>query len=202
MSNGAILVVFGLLYAGMLILFGWQTYQFLDFLFPNDQMLMKVLTLISFDVLAFLWGATDLFYSFASRGAKAIVKWAWLITFLLSLGASILYLVFQSMFRFKLDVSQDMINAGYTISIVALTYNIVSIMFFLYCEYNARHPHQDDFEWKLSEVGQRRLDENIAAIGERITIQQPQPVALLATGNGASIPTEAAQPEPVQQKKN
>src|SRR5947207_2532461 len=100
-SNGLFWVIGAFIYLGLIVLFGWQTWQLVNYLFPGDQLMAKVLTLLSFDVMAVVWGAMDLFYSFASRGAKMLVRVAWIITFLLSLVASILYLSFQWFFRFQ-----------------------------------------------------------------------------------------------------
>jgi len=145
-ANVIITVVKYLIYIGLLVLFGWQTWQFVSFLFPDDQLLMKVLTLISFDVMALFWACADLYYAFASRGAKTWVRTAWILTFFISLLASILYLVIQSMFRFQLTVSIAFVDTGYAISIVTLTFNIVALMMYIYLEHNARNPHQDEFE--------------------------------------------------------
>lgn len=144
-ANVIVTVLVYLVYIGLLILFGFQTWQFINFLFPDDQLTMKVLTIISFDIMALLWGVADLYYAFASKGAKTAVRAAWVITFILSLVASILYLAIQSLFRFHVDVSQTMINWGYIVSLFALTFNIIILMLFIYLEYSARHPHQDEF---------------------------------------------------------
>ena len=144
-ANVVITGIVYIVYIGLLILFGFQTWQFVNFLFPDDQLTMKVLTLISFDVMALLWGVADLYYAFASKGAKTAVRTAWVITFLLSLVASILYLAIQAFFRFHIGISVTMVDWGYTISLFALTFNIIILMFFIYLEWNARHPHQDEF---------------------------------------------------------
>lgn len=137
-------VVLSLLYLGLLVLFGYQTWMFVSWLFPDDQFLMKLLTLISFDVLSLLWACTDLFWKFADREARTLVRSAWALTFFLSLAASILYLVIESMFRFQVPISPITVDIGYGVSIFALTANILFLTFFLYKEYRARHP--EDFE--------------------------------------------------------
>ncbi len=136
----------GGIYIGLLILFGFQTWQFVDWLFPNDQLLMKILTVLCFDVMALFWACADLFYRFASRGARSLVRWAWAISFLLSLLASIFYLVIESMFRFQVTITQTTVNIGYGVTIFALTLNILFLTFWLYLEWAARHPYQDEYE--------------------------------------------------------
>lgn len=135
----------GGIYIGLLLLFGFQTWQFVDWLFPNDQLLMKILTVLCFDVMALFWACADLFYRFASRGARSLVRWAWAISFLLSLLASIFYLVIESMFRFQVTITQTTVNIGYGVTIFALTLNILFLTFWLYLEWAARHPQQDEY---------------------------------------------------------
>src|SRR5437588_251116 len=109
-GNVGLFVAAAIVYIGLLCLFAWQTWGLLDFRFPADQLLMKQLTLLSFDGMAFLWGAIHLFYRFAHPGDKSAVGWGWGITFLLSLVATILYMVIQSMFRFHVAVSTETVN--------------------------------------------------------------------------------------------
>jgi hypothetical protein len=134
------------MYAGLLMLFGWQTWQFVSWLFPDDQLLAKILTMLSFDILAAFWAIVHTFYRFADRGAKTWVVIAWALTFILSLLASVLYLVIQFYFRFSLAVSPAMVDIGYAVSILALVFNILALMAWLILEHQKRHPRQDEFE--------------------------------------------------------
>jgi len=168
-ANASIVVIIGILYIALLLLFGWQTWEFVNFLFPADQLLMKIFTIISFDVMALLWACTDLFYSFSSQSAKVLVKWAWGVTFVLSLVASILYLVIESMFRFNIVVDNSLINVGYGITIFALTFNIVCMMFFLYMEYQINHQKQDRFIPK-----QKQSWNTVVAVAQTAEIAAPE----------------------------
>src|SRR5712691_6026859 len=125
------------LYGGLLLLFGVQTWLFVNWVFPDDQLLAKVLTLISFDVMALFWSLAHTFYSFKSHGAQWWVRIAWGLTFFLSLVASILYLIIQFYFRFHLAVDQTWVSVGYAVSIVALVANILALMAWLILEYVA-----------------------------------------------------------------
>jgi hypothetical protein len=144
-GNG-LFIIMALIYVSLLILFAWQTYEFVDWLFPSDQVLMKILTLVCFDVMALLWACLDLFYRFAIREARSLVRWGWGISFVLSLLASIFYLIIKSMFRFHLEIDQTQVNIGYGVVIAAVTLQVVLVTFFLYLEWNARHPYQDEYE--------------------------------------------------------
>ena len=141
------LLIAGLvIYGALLLLFGWQTWQFVNWLFPDDQLLAKLLTMLSFDVLAAFWAVVHTFFRFKSRGAKHWVQIAWAVTFILSLVASVLYLVIQFFFRFQIGVSPAMVNFGYAVSIIALVFNILALMSWLILEHRARNPRQDEFE--------------------------------------------------------
>ncbi len=144
--NSPLMYVGLAMYAALLSLFGWQTWQFVNWLFPDDQLLAKILTMLSFDILAAFWAVVHTFYRFASRGAKTWVIIAWGLTFILSLLASILYLVIQFYFRFSISVSPAMVDIGYAVSIVALVFNILALMSWLILEHQKRHPRRDEFE--------------------------------------------------------
>ena len=125
-------------YVALLILFGWQTIEFVNWLFPDEQLVYKILVFACFDVMALVWALIDLFYHFADQdGARTIVRWGWAVTFLLSLTASILYLAIQGYYRFNLAISPDMLNIGYTVSIFALVFNVLILTGFLYREETA-----------------------------------------------------------------
>ncbi len=165
-GNMGIYLIGGGIYVGLLILFGFQTWQFVDWLFPNDQMLMKLLTVLCFDVMALFWACADLFYRFASKSARTLVRWAWAISFILSLLASIFYLVIESMFRFQVTITQTTVNIGYGVTIFALTLNILFLTFWLYLEWSARHPQQDEYAEPTPE------EERIRTV---VLSQMPQP---------------------------
>jgi hypothetical protein len=145
-GNIGLFIIMTAVYVGLLMLFAWQTWQFVNWLFPDDQILMKILTVLCFDIMALLWSCLDLFYRFASRGARTLVRWAWAISFILSLLASVFYLIIESMFRFQVTLTQSAINVGYGISIVAVTLQVLFVTFWLYLEWNVRHPHMDEYE--------------------------------------------------------
>jgi hypothetical protein len=145
-GNAGLFIVGTAIYLGLLMLFAYQTWQFVDWLFPSDQVLMKLLTVLCFDVMALFWACVDMFYRFASKGARTLVRWAWGISFFLSLIASIFYLVIESMFRFRVELTQQTVNIGYGITIFALTLNILFLTFWLYQEWGARHPREDEYQ--------------------------------------------------------
>jgi hypothetical protein len=136
--TSSLLLILGTAYIGLLLLFAWQTWEFVNWLFPDDELTFRILTFVCFDVMAFLWAICDLFYHFTDYAARTLVRWGWGITFTLSLVASVLFLSIQGFFRFHLQISVDMLNVGYGVSIVALVFNILILTGFLYREVTAR----------------------------------------------------------------
>ena len=125
-------IIAGIIYVSLLIYFGWQTWLFVDWLFPSQQLGMKCLSLLSFDIMALVWGCIDTFDKKNLRGGiKTMIKWAWCIAFILSLLASVLYLVIANMFRFNIPISQTTVNVGEAVSILALVVNVIFLTFFL-----------------------------------------------------------------------
>lgn len=162
-GNNLLFILFAVVYVALLILFASQTWLFINWLFPPDQLVMKALTLLTFDGMAALWAVGDLFYKFASPGAKTIVRTAWAISFLLSMLATIFYLVLESMLRFNIAITPDTVNVGYGVTITAVTLNVLFVTFFLYLEWRARHPEEYEFAqptqhiWR-SDAGQAEED--------------------------------------------
>lgn len=126
------MIIAGTIYVGLLIYFGWQTWQFVDWLFPSEQLGMKCLSLLSFDIMAFLWACIDLFDRKKNEPASRLVRWAWGISFALSLIASVLYLVISNMLRFSVPITEGAIDTGEAVTIVALTLNILFLTFWMY----------------------------------------------------------------------
>lgn len=144
--NGLFWIIIGGLYVGFVILFGWQTYSFLDWLLPGDQWIMKALGVFSLDGMALVWCCLSMWYSFSSRGAKLLVNSAWCVTFILALLASVEFMNVEFVQRFNFTVQPWMITTGDAVSLFALTLNLLCIVFFVRQEFESLHPHRDLFE--------------------------------------------------------
>lgn len=145
-SNGFFIIA-SVLYLAFLGLFLWQTAQFVNWLFPSDQVIYKVITVTTFDVMAILWACIDTFYRFATKGSHNLVKWAWGISFIASLVASVFYMVLQSMTRLNFIPSEAWIDVGYTIVILVTVLQILFLTFFIRQEWMIRHPKTNDYEY-------------------------------------------------------
>lgn len=170
-TGGPLFIIIALLYIGLIILFAWQTFLFVNWLFPGDQIMMKILMVICFDGMDLVWGLCDLFYHFASKSTRTLVRFGWGISFVLSLLASIFYLVISSMFRFSIVLTPEQVDLGYAITIVAVVFQVVMVTFFLYIEWLVRHPYQD--EWyplpPLPEYGRTEPAGEVKALAKTTT---------------------------------
>src|SRR5579863_3336862 len=104
-ANALVFIIMGA-YIVLLVVFAVQTVDLLAFLFPNADWIMIVLTLVSFDVFAFLWACVLTFYKFWTRRAHTLVWWAWGISFALSLAATVLYILITRILRLHGNVGE------------------------------------------------------------------------------------------------
>ena len=134
-------------YLSFIGLFLWQTAEFVNWLFPDDQVLYRIITVCVFDVMALLWACIDTFYRFATRGSHQLVKWAWGVSFIAAMIASVFYMVLQSMTR--LDFTPDIawIDTGFGIVILVTVLQILFLTFWIRMEWMTRHPRVNDYEY-------------------------------------------------------
>lgn len=140
-------IIGAVLYLAFVGLFLWQTAEFVNWLFPDDQIIYRVITVTTFDVMALLWASIDTFYRFATRASHGLVKWAWTISFIASMVASIFYMVLQSMTRLDFTPDATYVNIGYGIVILVTVLQILFLTFFIRQEWMARHPKMQDYEY-------------------------------------------------------
>lgn len=127
-------------------LFAWQTWQFVDFLFPSDAILMKILTLLSFDVMLLVYGSLDLFYPFVTSVSHNLIKVGWSVAGLLSIITTILFFSISSMLRFQIVITQSMVNWGYVIVTISVVVNMIILTFWWRIEWVTRHPRSYEYE--------------------------------------------------------
>lgn len=145
-SNGGMFSVAAICFVSFLVLFAWQTWEFVNWLFPDDQLLMKGLTLFSFDIMCFIWTVMRQFYRFAHPHAKSAVQWGKWITFVCSLVASVIYMTLIYIVRFQGTVAPGLVMISEGVSMVVLVLDILLLMIFLSSEINVRYPNTDEYE--------------------------------------------------------
>src|SRR2546421_12761935 len=81
-------LVLGGAFVTFVVVFAFQTWFLVDWLFPSTNLFMKIGTVGSFDVMSIVWAAADTFYTFFRWRSKHIVQAMWGITFTLATVAS------------------------------------------------------------------------------------------------------------------
>lgn len=137
-ATAILLVGLALALLGMLILFASQTLGFVNWLYPSDELFFKILTFVCFDVLSFVWALVVLLYKYADERAKTVAWVAAVLDFLLSLVASVLYLIIQNIYRFHLVIDPNWVVGSTIVTIVALVANILLLVVFLTFDVPAR----------------------------------------------------------------
>lgn len=136
-------------YLAFIGLFLWQTAAFVNWLFPDDQIIYRVITVCVFDVMALLWACIDTFYRFATRGSHQLVKWAWAVSFIAAMIASVFYMILQSMTRLDFTPDISWIDTGFGIVILVTVLQILFLTFWIRLEWMTRHPRVNDYEYDL-----------------------------------------------------
>lgn len=185
-TGGPLFFVGVLIYIAFLILFAWQTILFVNWLFPADQIEFRVLMAACFDGMSLFWSLLDLFYHFATRATRTITRWGWGVSFLLSLLATVFYLILSSVFRFHLTLGQDQVNIGYGITAIAVVFQVVMLTFFFYIEIVVRHPHQDDYITDTSVQVTELPATSVVAMAQTTTVKKKRGRKQPVTGQLAS----------------
>ncbi len=105
--------------------FAIQTWELVDWLFPAENFLMKVITVIVFDGFSAGWASAEVFYPFRRSNNKHLANGMWLIDFFLSMLATVLQMFLSSAFRFKIDVPFAVDLTAYALVTIAFAANIV-----------------------------------------------------------------------------
>lgn len=145
-SNTGLFTIVVLVYLALLLLFAWQTLLFVNIMFPDSDLMIKVLTVFSVDGMGFVYANLHTFYRFAHPHAKTAIKWGWGITYGLSALLSIFYLSFTYILDFQHITDQTAIKWGVALSIAALMFNLAIVSVFLYYEISTRWRHEDEYE--------------------------------------------------------
>src|SRR6266568_4827909 len=89
-------IVLSIVYVGLIIAFGFQTWELVDHLFPAENAWMKWATVFSFDIMAAIWTVVKMFGKFHVHGNYSLAKGMWRITFTLAAIASGIQMYLQA----------------------------------------------------------------------------------------------------------
>jgi hypothetical protein len=89
---GVILIV-GIMLIGSIILFGWQTSELVNTLYPPDTWMMQVMSVVALDGFYTLWSLVEMFWIFKSKKIEEMVAVMFWVCFGGSCLASIVQMV-------------------------------------------------------------------------------------------------------------
>lgn len=118
-------IVVGIVYIGFLLLFTWQTWEFLATLFPTEDPFYLFLSVASIDGASLLFAALDVFYPFLDPSAKWWCNLMWGVTFAISMLATFLFLFFFH--NPVLHISVDSVASGWVILADAIVVVAISL---------------------------------------------------------------------------
>lgn len=107
---------------------GWQTWLFVNWVFPEEELGFRILGMVNFDIMAFFWLAVGTFYRFWHHQSKTWVLIAAGITGTLSVVASFIMMSIQGFYRFHLPVTPEMYNISVWACLAALFVNLLISM--------------------------------------------------------------------------
>ncbi len=150
-------VIFGLVYVCILGVFAVQTYFLVDWLFPEQNYFMKIVTVFSFDGVALLCALAEAFYSFRSRRAHQKVRVAWGVSFVGSCLCTAVWMILSASTKMDFPVPGWVLDWSYVIVTAVFITVIVLATFAAMGEWRALHPlldYEDDEDEDLFDASQ------------------------------------------------
>lgn len=159
---------------------GWQTWLFVNWVFPEEEIGFRALGMINFDIMAFFWLSLATFYRFWHYRSRTLVLIAAGITGTLSVIASFIMMSIQGFYRFHLPVSTDIYNISVWACLAALFVNLLISMRVVVWEEEAKHEAKVNHQRYIRHKS--RITQNSS-----VTQQQQQQIAQNSVTRHASV---------------
>jgi hypothetical protein len=183
---------------GAIGLMASQTWLFVDWLMPSDSIVMKILTVIFFDVSAFMWACTDLFYPPATHGTELTVKSGMVMDLVLSILTTIFYFVIAYILKFSVHFPTSNLIIAMDIAVIfATVFNAVLLMVFFSIEWRFYHPIIRPWESEMEDEKQayedfirnrNRVNKVVESAPELIEVSTNKPDFIPPVSTDKSIP--------------
>jgi hypothetical protein len=134
----SIIIVLSLLFTCAVGLFAWQTWEFVNFLIPQENWLMKYLAVANFDVMSLVWLLGELILRpWLDHNTKVTMGIAGGIDFLLSTAATVIQLTVVASLRFTAttDINPILIYIAYGVIALTLVVNIIAFIIVIRVEW-------------------------------------------------------------------
>ena len=130
------LIILAILAAGAIGLFAYQTWEFVNWLFPVENLLMKILAVVNFDIFSYVWLMVGLFLApLLHPTSKSLAFIVGIVTFILSLACSVIQMMLAQSERFLTAIDPKIIYFAYALVILALVINIVTVLTLLHIQW-------------------------------------------------------------------
>jgi hypothetical protein len=133
-------VIVSIAYAVIIVAYGWQTFELVNWLFPPDNLFMKIVTMFVCDGCATGYAMGEMFYRFRLRRSKHLTFGMWIVTFALSTAATMIQMYLSSTHNIPHQIDPGIIILAYGLVILAFVVNILAITVIVRMEYNAAQP--------------------------------------------------------------
>ncbi len=173
-----------LVYVAIIVAYAIQTLELVTWLFPADNVFMRIVTVFICDGCATGYALAEMFYRFRLRKSQWIVFGMWIVTFVFSTAASVIQMYLSSTHNIPHSIDQTVISVAYGIVIAAFVVNIVAITVVIRFEHSASQPvrhYLDDKPKRKRQIPQESQDASFAQAGTYIQEQGPttRPMAVL-----------------------
>jgi hypothetical protein len=121
------IILMSVLATSAIVVFAWQTWEFVNWLLPSEQWLIKMLAVANFDIMSLVWILADLFLPLEPN-AKVTAAIAGGIDFFFSTVATVLELTVVAAIRFNQDIWPPYIYIAYAVIALTLVVNLVSFI--------------------------------------------------------------------------
>lgn len=138
-SGGAlwIRIIFFIVYCCFIIAYATQTFELVQWLFPDDNNFMRGVTVFVCDGCATGYALAEMFYPFRLRRSKQLVFGMWIFSFVLSTIATVIQIYLQSIHRIPHTIDFGIILVAYGLIIVAFVAQITVLTIILRMEIGA-----------------------------------------------------------------
>lgn len=123
------ILAFAVLFTAAIFVFAWQTWEFVNFLLPSENWLMKYLAVGNFDIMSLVWMLGELvLFHWLTDASRVTMGLAGGIDFFLSTCATVIQLTVISSLRFGTPINPVLIYVAYGIIAFALVVNLISFI--------------------------------------------------------------------------
>jgi hypothetical protein len=129
-----------IVYVAVIIAYAVQTLELVNWLFPADNQFMRIVTVFVADGCATGWAMTEMFYRFRLRRSKHLAFGMWIVTFILSTGATVIQMYLSSTHNIPHKIDPSVITIAYGLVILAFVVNIIAITVIIRMEHAAGQP--------------------------------------------------------------